>query len=124
MLTFGTLREGNIQRLPEFKNSRGEPAHSKPDGSDWSLGEWSNAVLGELGELANLLKKVQRGDTSLDEARPAISDELADVQTYLDILAFRAGVDLGEATIHKWNAVSRRVGCNLRIGISGVYRYR
>lgn len=114
-LTFETLRRANRMRLPEFKNKHGGPAHSQPDGSDWSLAEWCNAVTGELGELANVLKKVQRGDLTLDEARQQIADECADVVTYLDILAFRAGVDLGDATRRKWNRVSERVGCDLRI---------
>lgn len=114
-LTFGTLREANLRRLPQFKNRKGEPAHSEPDGSDWSLSAWSNAVLGELGEAANIIKKIERGDLTLDEARPELAREFADVQTYLDILAYRAGVDLGAATIQKWNEVSERVGCRIRI---------
>lgn len=109
-LTFDALRGANVARLPQFKNARGEPAHSEADGSDWSLSAWSNAVLGELGEAANIIKKVERGDLTLDEARPALAKEFANVQTYLDILAFRAGVDLGEATLDKWNEVSERVG--------------
>jgi hypothetical protein len=36
-LTFGELRRANIARLPQFKNSKGEPSHEKADGSDWSL---------------------------------------------------------------------------------------
>lgn len=112
-LTFDVLRRANCKRLPEFKNARGEPAHSEPDGSDWSLSAWSNAVLGELGEAANIIKKIERGDMTLDEARAALADELADVQTYLDILAFRAGIDLGDATMDKWNRVSERVGCEI-----------
>lgn len=114
-LTFAQLRAANIARLPRFKNRRGEPAHSEPDGSDWKLSAWCNAVLGELGELANLIKKIERGDMLLDDARGDVADELADVQTYLDILAFRCGVDLGEATISKFNRVSDRVGCDVRL---------
>lgn len=114
-LTFDQLRAANLARLPLFKNSLGEPAHSKPDGSDWSLGEWSNAVLGELGEAANIIKKIQRGDVSLIGAQLSLAKELADVQTYLDILAYQAGIDLGEATRAKWNEVSIRVGCDLRL---------
>lgn len=109
-LTFNTLRGANTARLPEFKNRRGEPAHSEPDGSDWKLSAWCNAVTGELGELANLIKKIERGDMTLDEARQDVADELADVVTYLDILAFRCGVDLGRATMEKFNRVSERVG--------------
>lgn len=114
-LRFATLREANLRRLPEFKNRRGEPAHSEPDGSDWALSAWCNAVLGELGEAADLIKKVERGDMTLDDARGEIARELADVQTYLDLLAFRADVDLGEATIQKWNEVSERIGSRIRI---------
>lgn len=114
-LTFNTLRSANVKRLPMFKNSKGGPAHSKADGSDWSLGEWCNAVLGELGEAANIIKKVQRGDLSLAEAKASLADEYADVVTYMDLLAFRTGVNLGEAVISKWNRVSKRVGAPLCI---------
>lgn len=114
-LTFDALRGANLARLPEFKNGRGEPAHSQPDGSDWCLAQWCNAVLGELGEAANIIKKVERGDMTLDEARPSLAREFADAQTYLDILAFRAGVDLGDATLQKWNEVSERVGSTVRL---------
>lgn len=116
-LTFNALRHANVQRLPLFRNRRGEPAHSQPDGSDWSLGEWCNAITGELGEAANLIKKIQRGDVTLDDARRDLADELADVQTYLDLLAFRAGIDLGEATVTKWNRVSERVGVPVRLAV-------
>ena len=114
-LNLDALRDANKARLPTFKNARGEPAHSEPDGSDWCLAQWCNAVTGELGEAANLIKKIERGDMTLDEARPALAKEFADVLTYLDILAFRAGVDLGAATVEKFNEVSIRVGSPVRL---------
>jgi NTP pyrophosphatase (non-canonical NTP hydrolase) len=114
-LTFDQLRQANMMRLPVFKNSKGQRAHDKPDGSDWCLAQWSNAVLGELGEAANIIKKVERGDMTLDEARPLLRREFSDVQTYLDILAFQAGIDLGEATVEKFNEVSERVSCDVRL---------
>ena len=114
-LTFDELRLANIKRLPEFKTKQGKPAHSEPDGSDWSLGEWVCAVTGEMGELANLIKKVRRGDITLEESMQEIADELADTVTYLDILAFRCGVDLGEAVISKFNRVSERVESKERL---------
>lgn len=113
-LTFAALRHANVHRLPEFRDAKGRICH-RPDGSDWALSAWSNACLGELGEAANLIKKVERGDLTLEEAREALGKELADVQTYLDILAFRAGVDLGEATRKKFNEVSVRVGSQVRL---------
>lgn len=114
-LSFFTLRIANKRRLPQFKNALGEPAHSTPDGSDWSLNDWFTAAAGELGELGNVLKKVRRGDLTLDEARLEISKEAADVVTYLDILTNQCGIDLGQATTDKFNEVSRRVGASVFI---------
>lgn len=114
-LSFSALREANMKRLPQFKNSKGEPAHEKPDGSDWSLAEWMNAVAGELGEAANIIKKIRRGDMTLEEARPLLAKEFADIVTYLDITAMQAGVNLGKATEDKFNEVSERVGSNVRL---------
>lgn len=118
-LKFSTLREANLRRLPLFKNAKGEPAHSEPDGSDWSFGEWICAITGELGELANLVKKVRRGDMTVDEARPAIAKEIADVNIYLDILASRFGIDLGQAIVDKFNEVSRRVDVDVYLTDGG-----
>lgn len=130
-LTFNTLREANLKRLPEFKNAKGEYAHKRADGSDWSLGDWVTALVGEVGEAANLIKKVARGDMTLDTVlktnpdntkvtvRDELAHELADAQTYLDILAFQARIDLGQATIRKFNIVSTRVGSDIRIRPDG-----
>lgn len=125
IFSFGTLRQANTLRLPTFKNKHGERAHAKDDGSDWSLAEWANAMGGEVGELAeaylllslvraagsvgNLTKKIGRGDVTLTEATAELSSELADVIVYADLLAFRAGFDLGAAVLDKFNAVSMRV---------------
>lgn len=131
-LTFNTLRGANKARIPQFKNKKGKRAHSKEDGSDWLLSQWVNATAGEGGEMAeallvfkalgraaNLVKKVERGDLALEEARKDLSKELADVAIYLDITAYRAGVDLGRAVIDKFNEVSVRVGSTVRIADDG-----
>jgi NTP pyrophosphatase (non-canonical NTP hydrolase) len=115
-LSFNDLRQANIRRLPQFKNSKGFPAHSEPDGSDWPLDAWANAVQGELGEAGNIIKKIRRGDFTLEEARKDLAREFADVVTYLDILAFRAGIDLGDATREKFNEISVRVGSDVFLG--------
>jgi NTP pyrophosphatase (non-canonical NTP hydrolase) len=114
-LTFNTLRNGNIARLPEFKNNKGKVAHDQPDGSDWSLNDWMTACVGELGEAANVLKKVRRGDLTLDEARPKLIMEFADVVIYLDIMAKQANINLGEAVMETFNAKSIKVGSRVRL---------
>ncbi len=118
------LRMANIARLPEFKNSQGGPAHSKPDGSDWSPAQWLQALVGELGEYANVRKKYERGDISERQFMAFAKDELADVQTYLDLLAYQLRIDLDEALISKWNRVSERVGSRIRIELDGSNWYR
>lgn len=112
---FNTLRAANIARLPQFKNRKGQPAHSEPDGSDWSPAQWLQAVVGELGEYANLRKNHERGDIDADTFYREAADELADVATYLDILAFRLGIDLEAAIASKFNRVSERVGSDVRL---------
>ena len=121
-LTFNALRAANVARLPEFKNKHGRLAHSQPDGSDWTPGEWMSAILGELGEAANLVKKLKRGDLTLDEARPLIAKELADVVTYVDLTAYQFRIDLGQATMDKFNEVSERVNANVRLDAEGWHR--
>lgn len=88
------LRQANRMRIPQFKNAKGQASNTKSDGSDWSLAEWVNATLGELGETSNLLKKIRRGDFSLDYIKTELGKELADVISYLDILAMQLDVSL------------------------------
>lgn len=125
-LTFDTLRAATVARLPQFKNKHGKPAHTETDGSDWSDAQWLECVVGELGEYANFHKKFVRGDITEEEFKVVAAKELADVQIYLDLLAFRIGVDLGRATIDKFNEVSKRVKAMVFINEDGsdFYMYR
>lgn len=121
-LTFSELRLANKTRLPLFKNSKGKRVHSKKDGSDWMMSQWSSALAGEVGEACNKIKKVERGDFTMAAMREELAKELADAQIYLDLLAFRCGIDLGEATKQKFNEVSDRVGVNIKICEDGPTR--
>lgn len=118
LLTFNVLRRANALRLPQFKNSKGEQAHAKSDGSDWTPAQWLQAVVGELGEYANVRKKFERGDINNEEFLRQARKELADVQVYLDLLALQLDIDLGQATIDKFNEVSKRVGSTIFINES------
>lgn len=135
MITFNDLRAANVARLPEFKNKSGGLAHSKPDGSDWNPGQWLQALIGEVGEYANIRKKYERGDITFEEYEREAKKEIADIQTYLDILARRCldkvengvvveahptGVNLGQVTLLKFNEVTRRVGSNVFLSTQGV----
>lgn len=121
-LSFNALRGANTARLPQFKNAHGQPAHSEPDGSDWTPAQWLQAIVGELGEYANKRKKFERGDITAEAFHIEACKELADVQIYLDLLAYQLGIDLGQATIDKFNEVSERVGSDVRLDNAGAWR--
>lgn len=88
-LKFSELRAANLARLPLFKNNRGEPAHSRPNGSDWSPAMWFVALLGEIGEYAQVRVEFEEGRLPIDRYQDSVAKELADVQTYLDLNAER-----------------------------------
>jgi NTP pyrophosphatase (non-canonical NTP hydrolase) len=120
-LTFAALRGANRARLPTYRNKKGELIYRTETGEEWDLSKWGNALTGELGEAANLIKKIEREDFTLDEARAELGKELADVVCYLDLLANRAGIDLGKATLDKFNEISERVGSPVRLTPHGHY---
>ena len=88
------------------------------DSIPWSGADWSNAMCGEAGEAANVVKKLRRVETSVqgtvDPDRTALvqklGDEIADTITYLDLLADHYGIDVAEALARKFNAISEREG--------------
>ena len=108
------LREFSKENLSRCASPRG---FNHPLAS-WSLSDWMTATMGELGEAANVLKKLNRardgvpgnGDATPEELREAFADELADTFIYLDLLAQAAGVDLPSAIRAKFEATSRKIG--------------
>jgi NTP pyrophosphatase (non-canonical NTP hydrolase) len=110
-LTFDAFRKANVTRCIKWH----------PQGIEsWSASDWLTAITGELGELASLLKMRNRERDGLpgNKFSPTdkqVADEIADVLTYLDLLAAMLGVDLGQAAANKFNEVSERVGFPDRI---------
>lgn len=84
---------------------------------DWSLSDWMVATLGEFGEAANVLKKLNRerdgipGNQETPEAlRSMFADEMADAFIYLDLLATAADIDLPGAVRSKFDRKSTEIG--------------
>lgn len=87
----------------------------------WSLSDWITATTGELGEAANIAKKLNRvrdgipGNKETEaELRAALRDEVADVFIYLDLLAQSQGFTLEEAVRDKFDRTSEKIGCPIR----------
>lgn len=100
-----------------------------PDGFNhdldwWSLSDWFAAVTGELGEAANIVKKLNRirdgitpGLQASEHAlRSDFRDEIADVFIYLDLIAQSQGFSLEEAVRQKFNATSDKIGYRVKLG--------
>lgn len=103
--SFEVMRVANLRRLPEFGHG---DIH---DG--WNPAEWGNALAGETGELCNVLKKMIRGmpnDPLPDDLWFMAKEEIADVALYLDLVAARLDINLGQAIRDKFNATSYKHG--------------
>lgn len=101
MTTFKEFQKLNARRCNEaFEHGVG----------DWPVQNWALAIAGEAGELCNLVKKVLRGDYSLEEKRQDILREVADVMTYCDLLMSHLHAETHDELMRKFNEVSARVG--------------
>lgn len=85
--------------------------------SGWSLSDWMTAVAGELGEAANVAKKLNRvrdgipgNSETPDELKAALADEIADTFIYLDLLAQSQGINLEDAVFSKFEKTSAKIG--------------
>lgn len=86
---------------------------------DWSLSDWITAITGEIGEAANIVKKLNRirdgipgnkKEETKEELEHALYDELADVYIYLDLLAQRVGMNLHGHVEVKFQRTSKKIG--------------
>jgi NTP pyrophosphatase (non-canonical NTP hydrolase) len=110
MLNFSEFSKANLARCeaPNGFNQRLD---------DWSLSDWMVALAGEVGEAANIIKKLNRvrdkipGNVQTEwELRTALRDELADVFICLDLLAQSQEIDLALAVLTKFERTSRKIG--------------
>ncbi len=58
-------------------------------------------IFGEIGEFANIVKKIKRGDFDLSEKEDELSDELADIFIYLLKISNQMDIDLEKAFFEK-----------------------
>ena len=66
------------------------------------------SITGELGETANTVKKIVRGDCTLKQSLSHISEELADIFIYLIKLSYQLGIDLEQVYLEKMQKNSER----------------
>jgi NTP pyrophosphatase (non-canonical NTP hydrolase) len=83
----------------------------------WSSSDWMTAVVGEVGEAANVIKKLNRVRDGIpgnketpEELKAMLADEIADAAIYLDLLASSLGLDLSEIILSKFDRTSKKIG--------------
>ena len=84
---------------------------------DWSLSDWMTAAMGELGEAANVVKKLNRVRDDINGNRETewqltekLRHEIADTFIYLDLLSQAAGFDLADAVRETFDRKSAEIG--------------
>lgn len=104
-----------------FANANRERCES-PQGfnhklADWTASDWMTATLGELGEAANIVKKLNRYRDNIPgnkQTRDALvvelRKELGDVFVYLDLMAQSLGFRIEDAATEVFNAKSADIG--------------
>lgn len=81
---------------------------------------WTTALAGEVGELCNMVKKLQRVElggvdggssyTAKDITKEKLKEEIGGIAIYLDLMASLLDIDLGEAIRDTFNDKSRKMG--------------
>lgn len=109
-LTFAKFADANLTRC-EDPSGFNHKVHS------WDTNEWMVAILVELGEAANNLKKMNRerhkvrGNHEIYASyRAKLLHELADVFVYLDLIFQSLDEDLETHVVKVFNAKSDEIG--------------
>lgn len=71
---------------------------------------------GEVGEVLNKIKKIMRGDKSLEDKREEIAAELGDCMWYIAQLATELKVDLSQICMDNLDKLNKRKEQNLLTG--------
>lgn len=66
------------------------------------------SLIGELGETANIVKKILRGDCSLEEKRENLNEEVIDIFIYTLKLAYQLDIDIPSTYLSKLDKNKQR----------------
>jgi NTP pyrophosphatase (non-canonical NTP hydrolase) len=114
-MTFGEFSQANKARC-ESPQGFNHPLH------EWSMSDWMTALVGEVGEAANVVKKLNRcrdgvpgNKLTADELRDQLRKELGDVFVYLDLMAQSLGFNIADAAAEVFDAKSADIGYPVKL---------
>ena len=109
-LTFAEFSKANRRRC-EHPEGFNHPL------SGWSTSDWFVAIMGELGEAANIVKKLNRvrdgipgNDEDAATLHAKLRKEIGDVYVYLDLAAQSCGIVLEHAAVEVFDGKSEKIG--------------
>ncbi len=110
LLTFDQFSQLNLERCQSDQGFNHKI-------SSWSLSDWFLAVIGEIGEAANIGKKLNRvidgipgNKETPEELELSLRQELADAFIYLDLLCQSQGFRIGDVVMEVFDAKSEQIG--------------
>lgn len=114
-MTFGQFSEANRARCES-------PQGFKHPLTGWSTSDWMTAMVGEVGEAANVVKKLNRcrdgvpgNKVTEAELREMLRKELGDVFVYLDLMAQSLGFSIADAAVEVFNSKSAEIGYPVKL---------
>jgi NTP pyrophosphatase (non-canonical NTP hydrolase) len=88
--------------------------------NSWSTSDWFTACMGELGEAANIAKKLNRvrdgipgNKETKEELEAKLRREIADTFIYLDLLSQSVGMNVMDEVIAVFNKKSKEIGYDI-----------
>ena len=114
-MTFGQFSEANRARC-EHPQGFNHPL------AGWSASDWMTALVGEVGEAANVVKKLNRYRDGVPgnkvpeaELRDQLRRELGDVFVYLDLMCQSLGFSIADVAADVFNTKSAEIGYPVKL---------
>lgn len=109
-----------LTRLREANAARNEEYRAKTAGQPLPLLFRATEFAGEVGELCNVIKKMERERLGWGGKRATMDDlreEFGGVLATLDLLAMELSIDLADVTAREFNKVTNRLGLTVTLPI-------
>jgi NTP pyrophosphatase (non-canonical NTP hydrolase) len=110
--------ELNLKNFSELNRQRAEEGFKTY--KNVPITYWTTALMGEGGELCNMVKKMERVShggidggssyTASEITKDMLEEEIGGIGIYLDLLAGLLGISLEEAIIKTFNSKSEKYG--------------
>ncbi|MDD3102570.1 MAG: MazG nucleotide pyrophosphohydrolase domain-containing protein [Patescibacteria group bacterium] len=98
-----------LQKLFDEKHKGAFSWHQKINSENIHILEYLIiGLIGEVGELANIIKKIRRGDLTYSEHKDDIAEEIVDVFIYLLKMAYQNDIDIEQEFLRKLEKNKRR----------------